>query len=359
MTIAVGNLDQTGAARPERGASVRCIVTNTCPAGWEADLLRCGAGFFHSPPGVEVGGPPGETVFLRIYSGNEVIGVGAGVRRRCRLSDTPRHVYLPTWPAIAPNHSREAVLTAIMDALQRFDAVELVIESFDSEWLADRGERPKPREIRERDEFVIPIDTPEQILFDSLASGHRRQVRRGEKSGWRVEESEGEAARALLVSVQQLAARRAASRGSGFVVRVPQLTTLDATARAWGATMFVAWQDDTPLAAALVGWANKRAFYVMGGSTDAGYECGASLWLHWRIARRLAGSGHVTYNLGGSARTAAAPGDPSHGLYRFKSGFGSRVVSCRSMSWLLNRAHGRVHQLGRWLSAPSPSVSET
>jgi lipid II:glycine glycyltransferase (peptidoglycan interpeptide bridge formation enzyme) len=122
--------------------------------------------------------------------------------------------------------------------------------------------------------------------------------------------------------------------------------------------MFAAWNDSVPLAAALVGWANHRAFYLMGGSTPAGYECGASIWLHWQIASRMADAGFVAYNLGGSSPSAAVPGDPAHGLYRFKTGFGSRAVRCRSLTWTLSSSHARLHRVGRWLTtSSSPSLS--
>ncbi|MBI4502653.1 MAG: GNAT family N-acetyltransferase [Gemmatimonadetes bacterium] len=359
MTIAAGSLNAAlGTDRTQEGVQVQCAVTRECPGGWDASVLRCQGGFFHSPPGIEVGGPPGETVYLRFYLENDVVAVAAGVRRSCRLSGTPRHVYFPTWPAVVAGFPRATVLSEMMAELRRLEAAELVVESFDAAWNGD--EVSKPRVTRVRDEYVIPIETPEKALWEGLASSHRRQVRKGDRGGWRVEESTGEAARSLLLSVQELAARRAAARGNGFSVRVPQLSTLNvAGPRPWGATVFAAWQGDTPLAAALIGWANRRAFYVMGGSTAAGYERGASVWLHWQIARRLAESGFVAYNLGGASPTASAPADPSHGLHRFKIGFGSRVVSCRSMTWLLNSAHGRVHQLGRWLGATTSFVSET
>jgi hypothetical protein len=196
-------------------------------------------------------------------------------------------------------------------------------------------------------------------MWGALAAGHRRQIRKADRANWRIESPQGEAARSILASVQEVAARRAALRGSGFVVRVPSLTGLHlAGDQPWGATMFVACRESTVLAAALIGWANGRGFYIMGGSTPAGYECGASVWLHWRIACGLASSGFQSYNLGGAAATAASPADPSHGLYRFKMGFGARIVPCRSMFWTLSSIHARVHQLGRWVggSASEPDA---
>jgi lipid II:glycine glycyltransferase (peptidoglycan interpeptide bridge formation enzyme) len=105
------------------------------------------------------------------------------------------------------------------------------------------------------------------------------------------------------------------------------------------------------LAAALVGWANRRAFYLIGGSTPAGYERDAAQWLHWRIMCALRVRGFAYYNLGGTPSSAAQAGDPAHGLYRFKTGFGPEVVSCRSLGWTLSEGHARAHHLVGRLAA--------
>src|SRR5205823_14500418 len=184
MTFAAASLDVTlRRERAQRADPFQCLVTRECPAGWDASLVQCRGTFFHSPPGVEVGVPPGESIFVRLMSGADLVGIGAGVRRSCRLSHAPRHIYFPTWPAILPGIPRLAALTAMMKELERLDAAELVLESFDSGW-SDEAVPPRVRDSRTRDEFVVPIDTPEKTLFDSLASGHRRQIRKGDRSGW-------------------------------------------------------------------------------------------------------------------------------------------------------------------------------
>jgi hypothetical protein len=255
---------------------------------------------------------------------------------------------------LAQGVSPAAALDALISALQIQDAAEVVMGSFDARWSAESSLAPSENRIRE--EYVVSLNPNQETMWQEVSSGHRRQIRRGEKSEWRVECPEGNGARDLLVSVQHEAASRAAARGNGFAVRVPPLIALDrAGERPWGASMFAAWREDVPLAAALVGWANGRAFYVMGGSTPAGYECGAAVWLHWQIARKLGQSGFLTYNLGGASAAAASPSDPAHGLYRFKMGFGARIVPCRSTTWTLSAAHARVHQLRRWLGNPNTS----
>jgi len=42
--------------------------------------------------------------------------------------------------------------------------------------------------------------------------------------------------------------------------------------------------------------------------------------------------------------------DPQHRLYRFESGFGPELVSCRSARWALRRAHVATHRVARWIA---------
>ena len=349
MVIASTVAKTKGEASPVAGSqALRCVITRDCPHDWDALLKECDGGFFHAPLGAEVAAQDGEPVFVRIFAGSDIVGISAGVRRACRLSDIPRHVYFPTLPALAEGVSPRAALDALLQSFRHVEAAEVVMDSFDAHWSGDAT--ATATEARPRDEYVVPLLSTADELMASLSSGHRRQIRKGDKGAWRLELPEGDDARTLLVQVQEVAASRAAARGSGFAVRVPRLQGLhNAGEHPWGATVFTAWRESTVLAAAMVGWANGRAFYVIGGSTPAGYDCGASVWLHWRIARQLSDAGFISYNLGGVSAAGASPGHPSHGLYRFKMGFGTRVVPCRSMHWTLSPSHARVHQLGRWL----------
>ena len=104
------------------------------------------------------------------------------------------------------------------------------------------------------------------------------------------------------------------------------------------------------LATALVGWANRRAYYIAGGSTSIGYASGAAAWLHWRIMYSLAEEGFTAYNLGGTPASSVLPTDPQHGLYCFKSGFGAELVPCRSVRWALCPTHLGLHRVARWVA---------
>jgi len=299
-----------------------------CPSDWSFQLQRCEAGFFHSPLGIQTAAPLGEPLFAQLLRGEEVVGVAAGVRSGCRLSFRRCHYYFPTLPALADLHHPDEVLFALVRVLRSHGAAEVIFESFDARWEP----RMTTRRTRPRQEYVVSLEIPLSEQAARLGTTHRRHLRRGVKEGWTVRLLHGEDARALLQEVPGAATRSPA----------PALTA------DWGTEVYSAWHGATPLAAVLVGWANRRAYHVLSGSTAEGYRRSASAWLHWRIMGCLAEHGFTTYNLGGTPASADRPQDPAHGLFRFKTGFGSKVVRCRGAQWIFGRAHAGAHEVAAW-----------
>jgi len=287
-----------------------------------------------------------------LFRDGELVGLGAGVRSPCRLSFRPVHVYLPTTPAIPEPDLRDEGLDALVETLAGSGAVAVSLDSYDAGWQLAKPS-VTPVEMRPRREYVVPLTYPPDDMWARLATGHRRQIRRGDQEGWVVRLAAGSEAQDLLGRVQRLASERAATRGDGY--RSPTAPFAgdgqDPAGTRWGSTTFIALSGTTPLAAAMVGWAGGRAFYVMGGSTLEGYRVAASIWLHWRITCRVAEARFTSYNLGGTSPNAESPQDAAHGLYRFKSGFGATVVPCCNARWSLSPTHDRLHSVGGWLGS--------
>jgi len=328
---------------------LRWMVASRCPRGWRALVERCGGSVFHSPAGLAAAAPPGTPIFAELYQGDQAAGIAVGVASRCRFGFKPRHLYFPTAPAVVEPSQREAALGALVDRLRAGGAAEIQFDSYDGSW------QPEPRNgttARDRLEYVVRLQSSRDDLASGCSKHHRRHVQRGERDGWELRTLDGERARDLLYAVQREASARASERGDPFAPALPEVALTSPEGRSpWGITTWSAWHDQTPLAAALVGWANRRAFYLIGGSTRAGYERDAAQWLHWRIMCALADTGFTHYNLGGTPASAVNPGDPSNGLHRFKIGFGAEVVSCRSVGWTLRPAHARAHRVVGWMAA--------
>ncbi|HXF95885.1 MAG TPA: GNAT family N-acetyltransferase [Gemmatimonadales bacterium] len=318
-------------------------LSSRCPADWAEKLARAGGGFFHTPAGLGVCAPRGEPVFAELAVGAEVVGVAAGVRSRCRFTAQLRHVYLPTLPALAFDGGREAALVNLVALLRDQGAVEVVADAFDACWVP--GGVPGAEDTRPRQEYVVPLDAEPDALARRFSRHHQRGLRHGQRERWDLRTHDAHEARDVLSVVQQAAARRAAQRRDAHMVEpLPGAAALG-DGRDWGTTTFAAWRGGELLCAALVGWANGRAFFLRGGSTPEGYRSNAAVWLHWRIMGVLAARGITEYNLGGAPGQALRPEDPAHGLHRFKRDFGSEVRSCHGMRWTLSPAHIQAHRL--------------
>jgi hypothetical protein len=329
---------------PTRPRAFRWTFHTSCPTDWPLHLERCRGGFFHSPLGLLAGAPAGQPLFAQLVEDGRVVGVVAGVRHGCPFSVRPRHVYFPTLPALRIVGHEDAALAALTDELSRQNAVEVVFDSFDAAWQPETASGAEPG--RQRAEHVVALRPSEEARLARCSQHHRRYAARGYSEEWSFDMLGGEEARALLAEVQGHAAERTDGRGDRVLAEPPAITALAVSRLTdpWGATVFGAWDGDTLLAAALVGWANRASYYICGGSTPAGHFRRASIWLHLRIMASLAAAGLASYNLGGTAASATEPGDKEHGLLRFKTEFGAEPGPCLGARWVLRTAHARAHQ---------------
>lgn len=309
---------------------------------WATTIRAVDGGFFHSPVGLRVGAPRGEPLYLRYQRDGQILGVALAVRSRCRLSGRLRHAYFPSWPAYAKDVDRSAANFALSRALQDLGIAEVQWDSFDA------GCTSPPAQIPDRVEYVIDLTQVEERLVWPPSTGHRRSVRRGEREGWTLEVLTGPARVRALESVMERVIERASGRGIEIHVAVPSALTDPGTNATEDLVVYAAKAEGTLLAAALIGMNERRAFFLMGGATLAGYQCGGSVWLHARLASQFAAAGLRHYNLGGAPASAIRPDDPAHGLHRFKTGFGGVVVPCATDHWILGAAHVRGHRLLQW-----------
>jgi hypothetical protein len=73
------------------------------------------------------------------------------------------------------------------------------------------------------------------------------------------------------------------------------------------------------------------------------------VWLHLQISLAFQSAGFTHYSLGGAPATAVDPGDPSHGLHRFKTGLGAEVRACAGARWVFRAEHETGHRVTRWI----------
>ncbi|MCG8477887.1 MAG: peptidoglycan bridge formation glycyltransferase FemA/FemB family protein, partial [Spirochaetales bacterium] len=95
-------------------------------------------------------------------------------------------------------------------------------------------------------------------------------------------------------------------------------------------------EDDLLVGIVVVSWGGMST-YLYGASSDRKRNLMASYLVQWEAMRAARIAGDATYDLFGIP-PSDDPGHPMHGLYRFKTGFGGRVV----------------HRPGCWDLSPSP-----
>jgi hypothetical protein len=321
---------------------------SVCPPDWSSLIDRHGAGFFHSPAGLAAAGEKGDSFFGELLDGDDVVGIVAGVHRRCRVLPRPRHAYLPAPPAIAAGSAVTVALAA--EALRECAGdegwTELTVGSLEA--AGEVAVEEPGKAFPPRTEYDIRLSgTPEELVM-RLNRHHRRHLSEG--APWTLRTLSGRDARDVVIQVTSSVRQRAATHGGVTYdeVVVPSVGAFREDP-AWGLTTYAAMLGDVPFSAALVGWAGKRAYYVSGGSTPEGYARNASVWLHFQIALAFQAAGFTHYCLGGAPASARDPQDPSHGLHRFKIGFGSQVRFCAGARWVFSAAHDAGHRLPRWI----------
>jgi hypothetical protein len=319
-----------------------------CPPDWSLRLEQCGGGFFHSPPGLVAAGAEGQAFYGELLDGNDVVGLTAGVHRRCRVPPRPRHAYVPSTPALAPGFEemRSRAIDRLVTEGRDDGWTELKVDSFDAQGDVDLSERGS--RLSARNEYEIPLAGTPDDLLNRLSTHHRRRLPAA-SDGWLLRTLSGTKARALMAEVTESAASRAGERrGVHYSVTLPPVAAFREDP-AWGLTTYAVMREGQPLSAALVGWAGRRAYYVSGGSTPDGYARNASIWLHLQVALAFQSAGFTHYSLGGAPPAAVDPRDPSHGLHRFKTGFGAEVHARVGARWVFRAEHETGHRVTQWI----------
>ena len=324
----------------------RWSIHAACPAGWRQQIALCGGGYFHSSRGLLASAPAGEPIFLDLWDGEQLLGVATGVRFGGAGSATPRHVYFPTLPAVASRKSSEFALASLVERLREDGMAEVVLDSFDAQMVP--GALLHATELRHRREYTVDLDASPDYLLSQMAPRHRRQIERGDAERWSCRVLRVDELRTPPTAVKPVALF-GMRRGESFATHLHNVAALAGSElqEPSGATVFAAFDGQKLLAAALIGWANRRAYCLSGGCVPTGDDCAEAIWLHWQILRALRAEGFHRYNLGGSPPAAVSPTHPANGMHRFKMGFAPRVVECYSVRWALDDALARVrHQTG-------------
>jgi len=96
-------------------------------------------------------------------------------------------------------------------------------------------------------------------------------------------------------------------------------------------SFFLATHRQEVLAGAIVAYSGQNATYLFGASSNQSRNLMGSYALHWHIIKTARAEGFLFYDMG-AISPAKDPEHPFYGMFRFKVGFGGRMIH-RAGSW--------------------------
>ncbi len=272
-----------------------------------------------------------------------------------------RYGYVPHGPAIRlPEERQGQLLESLSKTLHRFLPGECRFLRYDTLWNSpydDDSSRNGPcgwngppgtpfREMRMNascedwslrkaatdlqptDTVLIDLDRDEEAILGAMRPNTRNLIRRSRRSGVRVR-----SAPARELPRWYRLYRRTAER-KGFRPQDPAyFTSLFDLAARWGSggpdlRFLTAEADGDLTAGAIVALFGERAYYLYAAAAPEAAAYAPSYALQWEAIRSAKRAGCSEYDLYGIPPNDD-PAHPMHGLYRFKTGFGGRIVHRR------------------------------
>jgi len=296
-------------------------------------------------------------------AGAEGLHAGAQMLLRRRLGVSV--AYVPRGPLFAGDAEADTLLLATLDRLARRQrAVFLRLEPNTIEQEGDaaalhsflliHGFGPADP-IQPRSSVHLDLAPPADRLLAAMSKGHRADIRRAEREGVVVRAGQNTADLDAFYTIMAATGARGefAIHSRAYYQTVWELFRSGADTWAVGhdgilpyaehARLLLAERDNTPLAAFLVfAWAGI-GMYLYSGATEAGLKSGANHALQWQALLWAKEQGCACYDFWGipdalgqaaAAEDAAererleqvARGDSLFGVFRFKKGFGGRIV---------------------------------
>lgn len=286
----------------------------------------------HTPPAAVAKSHP------RILAGAQIL-----FRRRYAVSVG----YVPRGPLFSGDPLiDDLLLTALARIARRHRAVFLRLEPNLLEddphadayhtWLLLKGFQPAAP-IQPRSSIHLDLNQPAERLFASFSKGHRADIRRAERQGLTVRVGSADDIGIFSAIMQSTGARAA------FDVHAEAYYRQAHAAFQSRSHLLLAEQDQQVVAGHMVFADARRGLYLYSGATEPGLKSGANHLLQWYAIQWACAQACTSYDFWGipdalgraAAATdvqeratleAAAKHDPLIGVYRFKKGFGGRVV---------------------------------
>jgi len=239
-----------------------------------------------------------------------------------------RLAYAPHGPEVPEPADREAFLTGLARALRPHLGGCLFVR-FDLPWsigapLLGAGLRKAPMDIQPPSTVILELDHEEEALLAAMKAKTRYNIGLAGKKGVTVEEG-GEADLPAWYELYRQTARRDRITLHAFQYYRRQFQLASEPGAGVALKLLLARHQGELLAGIVVALRGNTAWYLYGASSDRKRNLMPAYALQWRAILLARQAGCRFYDLFG-VPPADDPSHPMHGLFRFKTGFGGRLV---------------------------------
>ncbi len=315
-------------------------VTGTPDSTWDQAVAALGGCAFHSRGyGLacrDLGSVAPFLVFRR--EGREVgYAVALTARTRWRPLGWARDILeLSSPPALSPAVTRAQAVDALIRFARENNFGHLRIDSFGDPRPDDPlpGETPRIRRDP-RLEYRVPIGPDFAATLARMSSTHRRKIRKALEGGFVFEEQTSiEGALRLYAAHEQTFERhRARGEGHAHAWRIEDFRRRMEAYLHHGMIRFhFTVLNGQTLSAIGTMQFGQTAYYLVGGTTPDGIERQTGFAMFANTIQRLITEGVTEFNLGGTSFQAREEGSSDHGLFRYKSGYGAKVLELTHLS---------------------------
>jgi ubiquinone/menaquinone biosynthesis methyltransferase len=191
-----------------------------------------------------------------------------------------------------------------------------------AEALRNAGYQPAERQIQAPSTVIVDLPGDDKELLKRMSSTWRRYINKSQREGVAIRTGTVDDVPAFVGFMRYTEERQ------GFVIRPLEYyrSAFTQLHEAGIAELFIAEVDGEPVSAVFACKLGKRAWYLYGGSLEAGLKAHAPYLLQWHTMRWARDAGCETYDMWGAPDDPTDKDDPLAGVYYFKRGFGGRHV---------------------------------
>ena len=188
--------------------------------------------------------------------------------------------------------------------------------------LRRAGYRPAATQLQAPSTVLVDLRGEDKELLKRMSSTWRRYINKSQREDVAIRAGTAADIPTYFSFMQYTEGRQ------GFVIRPLEYfrKAFEQLHGAGIAELFIADVDGAPVAGVFACKLGKRAWYLYGGSLEAGLKSHAPYLLQWHTMRWARDAGCETYDMWGAPDDPTDKDDPLAGVYYFKRGFGGRHV---------------------------------